>query len=538
MTPYLGRGLALLLVVLGLGSACSLIVQRDGVQCKADVDCTNRGGAFAKSKCDTATSVCIDACKVNADCPQPAVCRMSQCVGLLSPECDRTIPALGMGQAVDENAILLGGLFALKGTNASSGIARMNSVDVAISNVARDVVGLPGGTGGKPRPLLTIVCTDTDANNMDVSQAAATHLIDIGAVAVMGPGSSGLVLNVAKNITVPGNEFLITPSATTTQLTALSPLVWRTAPSDEIQSRALSASVTELEAKYRVDNMVMMATPIKLAIVYKNDSYGNDLFKLVAGNAKINGLPITDAMNAANYRGIQFDPMLDLASVVTDLTNFKPHLIALFGTTEVIEKILKPLELAWPAMTLRPAYLLADGGRKGELLTAVAGNDPLRLRIRGTVPGVNENTNQLFKLFRLAYQSKFQSTMACPNSICPDVFGMAGAYDSVYLVSLAIASIPAGMPITGAGIAAGMTKMTGGTKFQVGMDKLQDAINLMAAGKALDVDGASGPLDFDNTAHEAPSDIQVWCVSGADFYTTGRFYNATTKVMSGVFSCP
>jgi hypothetical protein len=59
-----------------------------------------------------------------------------------------------------------------------------------------------------------------------------------------------------------------------------------------------------------------------------------------------------------------------------------------------------------------------------------------------------------------------------------------------------------------------------------------------AGGKALDVDGASGPLNFDNTAHEAPSDIQVWCVSGGDFYPSGRFYNAATQVMSGVFSCP
>jgi branched-chain amino acid transport system substrate-binding protein len=525
-------------------ASCSLIVQRDGVQCKADGDCTSRGPEFANSKCDPANNTCIASCNVNADCTmQPAICRPDAmsgkkvCVQLLSKECDRTLPALSPGMAVDENAILLGGIFSLQGTNASSGLARVNSVQIAMDNIARDVVGLPGGMGGKPRPLLTVVCTDTDAANVDVSQTAAQHLIDIGAAAVMGPGSSGLVLNVTKVVTIPKGEFLITPSATTTQLTGLDPLVWRTAPSDEIQSRALSASVSELEAKYRADNMIMMATPIKLAIVYKNDSYGGDLFKLVAGNAKINNLPVTDPMNAANYKGIQFDPSGDLASVVTDIVNFKPNIIALFGTTEVDKFILQPVEMAWPMMVLRPAYLISDGGRKQELLDFVKMNDPLRLRVRGTVPGVNENANQLFKLFRLAYQSKFQSTMACPNSVCPDIFGMAGAYDSVYLLALAMASLGS-QPITGAGIAAGMTKMTGGTKFQIGMDKLQDAINLIASGKPLDVDGASGPLDFDNMAHEAPSDIQVWCVSNGDFYTTGRYYNAATKVMSGVFSCP
>lgn len=530
----MGRVLALL-ATLGIAS-CSFIVQRDGVQCGNDGDCTGRGGEFATSRCDMMQNICIAACKVNADCKmQPAVCNANQCVQLLSPECDRTIPAV---TTVDDNTILLGGLFSLQGTNASSGIARVNSVDVAIANITRDVVGLPGGAGGKPRPLVAVVCTDTDAMNVDVSARAAQHLIDIGAAAIMGPGSSGLVLSVAKNVTMPKGEFLITPSATTTQLTGLSPLVWRTAPSDEIQSRALSASVGELEAKYRVDNAIPMMTPIKLAIVYKNDSYGSGLFNSVAGKANLNGVPVTDNANAMNYKGIQFDPTLkDFASIVTDLANFKPNIIALFGTTEVVESILKPLEASWPMMVLRPAYLISDGGKKAELLGAVAANPPLRLRIRGTVPGVVENTNQLFKLFRLAYQSRFQSTMACPSSMCPDIFGMAGAYDSVYLVSLAIASLGA-QPVTGDGIAAGMTKLTGGAKYQIGMDKLQDALNSVAGGKMLDVDGASGPLDFDNAAHEAPSDIQVWCVSNGDFYSTGRYYNAATKVMSGVFSCP
>lgn len=537
MRTYLGRALALL-AVLTIAS-CSFIVQHDGVQCNVDGDCAKRGMAFANSKCDTMQHVCIAACNVNADCKmQPAVCKASQCVQLLSAECTTTIPALAQGQAVDDNAIVLGGIFSLLGTNASSGVARLNSVQLAVENVARDVVGLPGGAGGKPRPLLVVGCTDTDSANADVSLKAAQHLVDIGAAAVMGPGTSGLVLNVAKTVTMPAKEFLITPSATTRDLSGLSPYVWRTAPSDVIQGQALSASVSELEAKYRADNMIMMPTPIKLAIVYKNDSYGTGLFNSVAGNAKLNGLPVTDTMNNANYKGIQFDPTMDLASVVTDLTNFKPNLIALFGTTEVNTKILEPLEIAWPMSTVRPAYLISDGGRKQELLDRVAKyGDQLRVRIRGTVPGVNENASQLFKLFRLNYQSKFQSTMACPNMQCPDIFGMAGAYDSVYLVALSIASLGA-QPITGDGIAAGMAKTVGGTKYQIGMDKLQDAINTIASGKALDVDGASGPLQFDVSAHEAPSDIQVWCVSGGDFYTTGRFYNASTGAMGGVFSCP
>jgi branched-chain amino acid transport system substrate-binding protein len=538
MRTYLGRAVAAL-AILAIAS-CSLIVQRDGVQCNVDGDCSKRGPAFANSKCDTMQHVCIAACNVNGDCNmQPAVCKASQCVQLLSTECDRTIPVLMPGQAVDDNAIVLGGILSLQGTNQSSGIARLNSIQLGIEGVAREVVGLPGGMNGKPRPLLAVACTDTDAANNDVSLKAAQHLIDIGAAAIMGPGSSGLVLNVAKTVTIPQKEFLITPSATSRDISGLSPYLWRTAPSDVIQAIPLVESIKEIEAKYRVDNMIPMTTQLKLAIVYKGDSYGGGLFSSVAGNAKINGLPVTDPMNTANFKGTIFDPMTtDFSSIVTDLANFKPNIIALFGTSEVDKFILSPLETAWPMMVLRPAYLISDGGRKQELLDAVKMfGDPLRLRIRGTVPGVQESSSQLFKLFRLNYQSKFQSTPACPNMICPDIFGMAGAYDSVYLLALSIVSLGS-QPITGDGMAAGMAKTVGGTKYQIGMDKLQDAINTIGSGKPLDVDGASGPLDFDVMAHEAASDIQVWCVSGGDFYTTGRFYSATTKAMGGVFSCP
>jgi branched-chain amino acid transport system substrate-binding protein len=161
---------------------------------------------------------------------------------------------------------------------------------------------------------------------------------------------------------------------------------------------------------------------------------------------------------------------------------------------------------------------------------AVTGNDALRQRIRGTVPGTN---SALFNAFRTRYSSKFPG-------IFPDVFGMAGAYDSTYLVALAIASIGNG-PITGAAIADAMKKMVGGTKFIVGQDKTQDALNAIAT-KSLDVDGASGPLDFDLSLHEAPSDIDVFCIANQAgtpvFISSGRFFDATTQKMAGVYACP
>ena len=60
-------------------------------------------------------------------------------------------------------------------------------------------------------------------------------------------------------------------------------------------------------------------------------------------------------------------------------------------------------------------------------------------------------------------------------------------------------------------------------------------------GITIAIDGASGPLHFDLMLHEAPSDIQVWCVidSGMpEFTPSGRTYDATSMMMTGTFSCP
>jgi len=535
--PPLGRpaalALALCAVTLTAGQGCSLLVEHDAVQCNVDADCTKRG--FTGAVCG-AQKTCVvtnaSECTVNADCKsQPAICRKTdrKCVPLLTPECAKTV-----GPATDDNAVLLGSIFSLKGTNASAGQARENSAEAALSDITRDVVGLPAVTaGGKPRPLALVSCTDNDGSK-DVGDVAAQHLRELGIQAVIGPGSSGLVTTVSQNVTVPAGMFLITPSATSTSLSGQS-LVWRTAPSDTVQAIALSASVPEMEAKYRVDNAIPMATAINLAVVYKDDAYGAGLFNAVAPTLSINGKPVTDATNTIHFKGVKYaatatDP--DYQAIVTDLAStFHPNLVVLFGTAEVITKVLSPLEAAWPAMGFkRPAYLLSDGGRKPELTAACMGNDPLRVRLRGTVPGTNSAN---FGRFKLNYTSKYMGAY-------PDVFGMAGAYDSVYLLALTISSLGQA-PITGAAIEGAMAKTVGGTKFTFGVDKTQDAIATITSGKALDVDGASGPLDFDLKAHEAPSDIDVWCVTsvnGTPTYTSsGRFYDAANKGMSGIFNC-
>ena len=522
-------------LAIGLLSACSLLVVGSDVQCQNDGDC----GKLAAGATCSADKVCVGggvggACKVNADCPDqnggPALCRKSDhtCVALLSQDCPRIL-AKGAAAVKNDDAIILGTIFSLKGVNQASGVARTNSAELAASEIEENIVGLPGGTGGKPRPLVFVACDDSSDNT--IATRAAQHLKDVGAPALIGPGGSGLVTAAAQNATIPGGMFLITPSATSTSLSAFNNLVWRTAPSDVLQAVALRDQINALETKFKVDNPAV--TKVKLTIVYQNNTYGSGLLDAMTKTLLLNGKPFGDPSNVGFATPITYDATtLDPTAAAGQVTTDKPHLIVLVGTSEIITKFLVPVEANWPASgTPRPLYLLADAARKQEALDAAKASDPLRVRIRGTVPGTS---NALFSAFNVRYQGKYSATAS--------TFGMAGAYDSVYLLLYGMASIGA-QPITGASLATSMAKMMGGTKIDVGPDGLKTAMPALGSGNAIDITGASGPLDFDLVAHEAQSDIDVWCIgkdgTGATiFSSSGRFYDATKTQMTGVVSCP
>lgn len=443
---------------------------------------------------------------------------------LLSDDCSKVV-----GPIDNDNSILVGTIFSLKGTNQSSGVARTNSVELALGEISQTIVGLPGSADGKPRPLVALECDDSSDDT--VATRAANHLADVGVFAIIGPGGSGLVSAVVQNTTIQDGIFLITPSATSTTLTGLNPLVWRTAPSDTVQTIALRDQIAQAETAFRAANPTV--TNVKLAVVYQGNPYGQGLLDGVSKGLMLNGAPIADPKNSGLFEPRSYDPTtLDPTSAAAQVMSeaVPPHLIALFGTSEVTTKFMGPVEQGWPGAAPRPFYVVSDAGKNQALLDLTKNDAALRLRVRGTVPGT---AGPNFQAFSLRYQGKFNAQ--------PSVFGMAGAYDSTYILAYTIASLGKAAP-SGAAIADAMKKLVGGTKLVIGPDTLSTAMQTLGSGAALDIDGASGPLDFDLAAHEAVSDIDVWCISSANatttFQSTGRRYDSATHAMVGTFACP
>ncbi|HEY1954801.1 MAG TPA: ABC transporter substrate-binding protein [Polyangiaceae bacterium] len=524
------------MAVLPLAAACSLLVQTSGVQCNTNDDCAARGfDAGGAAIVCTADHVCVGPgvggpCSTNAECitrngGQPAICRQDNqtCQPLLSADCPKVY-----GDPTSDDAIVLGGIFTLTGVNATSGIARMQSIELAIDDFTQTVVGLPGGSGGKPRPLVLVECDD-QSDNTDATNAA-NHLIAVGVPAIIGPGGSGLVTAVIQNATIPAGVLVISPSATSTSLSGTSPLFWRTAPSDVVQAIAMQDQVGALETAFKAANPTI--TKLKLAVGYQDNTYGTGLEGALTTGLTLNGVSLSDPQNSGFFTPLQYSATsLDPSSAAQQVLADNDNLIVGIGTTEIITKFLTPIESNWSGSAPRPLYLFSDAGEKPELLTEVTGNDALRVRVRGTVPGTN---NALFGAFNLQYQGKYQAIA--------NVFGMAGAYDSLYLLAYDIVSLGT-QPITGANLSSAMAKMVGGQKLAVGAANIKTAFQVLQSGNAIDIDGASGPLDFDLTQHEAKSDITVWCI-GKDgngnptFLSSGRFYDAPSGTMKGSFSCP
>jgi branched-chain amino acid transport system substrate-binding protein len=602
--PLLRLGLAFLscAAVGAVASSCSLIVNTNADQCKTASDCgdlpslrtcdqgvclvvakpptcMNDGdcSSYASAVCAggvctrtcTMDSECGDlkcndgkcgggaqGCSVNADCSTDgtSICRKDTktCAPLLTAECKTVYPT----GPIPDNAFIFGSILPTEGDDANTGIPIENSIKLAINDITTASNGLPpepGGTGS--RPLFFVSCNDN--SDADTAVNAAKHLVDdLGVNAIIGAAFSGITIKVATQVTLPKKVMLFSPSATSVAITTLdnsSPrLLWRTSPPDSFQAQALSLYMSDIEAKVRADNNLMASDKIRVAVLFKGDAYGKGLADALSAKLTFNN-GASSASDTANYYSEDYgnpdDPGSDpphYATTVTNAIGKSPHVIFIFGTNESVTDIFEQIEEKWPtAVTYRPRYILSDGGEVNDLWGYSKMTDALRKRVSGTVPGT---TGQLFKSFIVSYKGKFGSD---PD---PNVFGTAGAYDIVYMLSFAAVS-QGSKPLTGTNLATGMSSLVPPAQGTVPMisvgslgdigtafSTLQTAAMSGNIASVIDFNGSSGPLNFDLTKGEAPSDIQIWCMppggstpAGAAGFS-GYYYDAAANKMTGTLN--
>lgn len=446
------------LATLALGGGCSLIVETE--TCTSSDDCGNG-------------EICTDA---------------GFCHSILGGPCDTLV---GSDR---EDALLLGFIMTRSGAYAESGTGPESALELAVGEI-NSSGGIQGSQGG--RELAFLVCDD--GGEVEQALDAARHLTDfVGVPAILGPGFSFLVLEVAKQVTVASGTFLISPSSTSSEVRGMADddLVWRTSSEDVVQAATLAYYAAWLANDRASADGGSLSQ--RVVTVHSDDTYGSgfksqfntSLLSLADALETTSGEAVSIPTDTVKFPAENDGFASALADVVESVVASEPDVLLLVGFDSVADIV---GELAREDALEDVPMLLADGTRTNQLATAFGGADVNHPLIFGVNPGFRAGAP--WEHFKSAYNLQAGTTS-------PPVW-TEYAYDAVYLLAYAAASVGPDA-VTGRAFADAFTRFDedGGRRVNVGPAHLVAACKDMGEGKSLQVEGASGPLDFDDATGE------------------------------------
>jgi ABC-type branched-subunit amino acid transport system substrate-binding protein len=504
---------ALMLLAAALGG-CSALIDAETRQCRVTDDCVALGHASPPVTC-SAAGLCVGprSCTDNSQCASsplgPAACIKSACVPVFSAECKSIV-----GDLSHPRAIVFGEILSLTGINSALGRPERNSVELAVGDFERLSGGVPtapGGTGS--RPLVFVECDD--GSDVEAAVRAARHLVDdLHVPAIIGPSTSGGTVQVSTRVTIPGRTLLIAPSSSSVAITDLQDdgLVWRTSSSDRNQVATIARFLPFVEADVRRELGLPKSEPVRMAILHKGDVYGVTFANALTLMMTLNGMPATDPLNkdhllVRNYGdpNDQMNPP-NYDGPIGEALGMRPHIIAVPGTAESLTVVLKRTEERWTEPRFRPRWLFGSVSTYGDVGGSIGTNDELRARVMGVVSGT---ASANYRIFEAYYQSSIR------DGTKPQSIGAAHAYDATYLIAYATAAARA-RPVTGPNLAEGLLALLPGPgvpKLPVEPSAINRVFATLERTGRVDLEGASGPLDFDPVTGDTITDTQLYCIS-------------------------
>jgi ABC-type branched-subunit amino acid transport system substrate-binding protein len=369
------------------------------------------------------------------------------------------------------------------------------------ARLAAEQINAAGGLfDGRP---LELVVEDTETNPTRASEAAR-DAIEQGAVAIVGPASSG---ETAETIdTVAGFEMpQISCCATSPALTAEDDWFFRTAPNDLLQAQA----VAYIAAEGFTGEVTRDPCPESI-VVYRDDSYGSGLAEVFV--EQFQGRPIAGGGTGNVVANVSYDAAssdFDAEAVTATsavMTAFNAAHDA--GVTDVCvllvsfapdgAAMIAALEPALSAAAGDPAafehaYLATDGLFDAAFAVEAGG---FSVGVIGTAP--THAANPEYDLFAKAHEARFGIP---PGNLTSNM------YDAVVLLGLAIT---ASRSIDGPAIRDALFDVSrGGRKFE-GNDYFFGAMaEALLDGEDIDYVGPSGALDFDRYG-DVVGDYTLW----------------------------
>jgi len=278
----------------------------------------------------------------------------------------------------------------------------------------------------------------------------------------MGADCSGVTGAIASNVAVPNGVVMISPSATSPGLTTLDDkgLFFRTAPSDARGGQILADITKDRGIK-------------SVAITYTNNDYGKGLADVYAAAVKAHGISVTAV--AAHEDG-----KADYSAEVGVLASAGGDAVAVIGYLDQGGKGIIQGSLDSGAFD---TFILSDG-MIGDSLTDAFGKS--LNKSFGSLPG---STGKGAKVFtKVAKAAGIDSSGPYTGE----------SYDAAALIVLAM---QAGGSAERDSIAKNVMAVANGPGKKIYPGQLKKALDLLAKGKAVDYEGATGVVFTDVGEH-------------------------------------
>ncbi|MEO1789761.1 MAG: ABC transporter substrate-binding protein [Pseudomonadota bacterium] len=356
-----------------------------------------------------------------------------------------------------------------------------------IAETAQFAVDQVNAAGGAAGCQIEMVLRDTQVDPK-VGVDAAKALVDLEGVNVLlGAVSSGVSMPILTSVTVPAGVMHMSCCSSSTAFTGLAEegktegLWFRTFATTGVQS-AVGAKVAADKGYGSV------------AIMYKNDDWGQDMARLIAADFAAVGVEVTASV-AIN------DGQPSYRAEVTEALGTEPEALylALYpaeGTAAVRE---------WISLGGTQNMIMANSLKSDEF------RDNVGMQFLETALGTDTASprSDSADAFRAAYVERFGSE--------PNGPGLANSYDAAMIALLAMEA--AGPEASGADVAAAVARVTDpeGTPVSADTAGFTAAKEVLASGGTVMFQGATGNVRFDGNGDvSAPAVIWAFSDSGVD----------------------
>jgi branched-chain amino acid transport system substrate-binding protein len=332
---------------------------------------------------------------------------------------------------------------------------------------------------------------DGNAARADIEDGVSYLTRDLGVSAIIA-GSSSATTQVAINHIVRRDLSVayVSSFSTSTQLTDYDDngLLWRTAATDAGQAVALAKLVAGA------------AGLSHLAIVYVDDTYGRSLQQDVNVElARIAG-GISTSLHSFASSETSFD------SVVASALSQSPDGMLVIGVDGATVISVYEALVATDDHASVTHHFVADAAKDQTSLLSPASSPDVRSIVAGALGTAPYHSTG-------AQYATFKQALADGFAVDADGFSfLAQSYDAAYLAAYGLAY--AGPGADGGRVAEGFSRTVAGPTILVGKPDWNEARRRLSEGedadRTIDIDGTSGPLDFDIDTGDTTGPMEIW----------------------------